>query len=183
MISFRPSSAPQRRKNRCFPAFSLAEVTLVIGITALTLLPLVSLLPFGLDTLRKSASKSAEARMLQSIASDYQMRTWVPNAKGVDERVIKLDNTDYHFDEAGLPTTPGSFDHIYNARAIVVAENGTILNQDHSGGPNRYLRRLNIRITSDINNPLALNDNSDAYWERPLLIANLEQTGTLTPLP
>lgn len=182
MIAYPYPLRTRLRPGGCHPAFTLAEVSIVIGIVAITLLPLVSLLPFGLDTMRKSASQSAEARMLQSIASDYQMRNWVPDAKGVDQRVIQLNDTDYHFDEAGLPATPGSFDHVYNARAMVVPGDGVILNQDNSGGPNRYLRRLIIRITTEINNPQALNDNSGKYWERPLFIANLEQTGTLDPL-
>lgn len=163
--------------------FSLAEVTLTVGIAAMALLPMVALLPYGLDTMRKSASKTAEARMLQAIASDYQMRNWVPNATGVTEREVKLENNDYQFDEAGLPVTPGSFEHIYSARAIVAQDNGPTLNQDGTGGPNRYLRRLTVRITSDVRSTSALDDGSKAYWERPLLIANLEQTGTLRPLP
>lgn len=163
--------------------FSLAEVTLVIGIAALTLLPLVSLLPFGLDTMRSSANRTAEARILQAIVSDYQMRTWVPQGTGVAERQIQLDNTDYQFDQAGLPATSSSFDHTYNARAIVLPGNGPALNTDGSGGPNRYLRQLTIRITTHIQDAAALNDNSGKYWERSLFIANLEQTGTLSPLP
>jgi uncharacterized protein (TIGR02598 family) len=167
---------------RICAGFSLAEVTLVIGIAAITILPLMSLLPFGLDTLRESASRSAEARMLQSIASDYQMRAWVPSAVGVSEREIKLEDTEYHFDEAGLPAVEGTFEHTYNARAIVAPDQGPVLNGDGSGGPNRYLRQLTIRITADLKNAEALNEGSPSAWERSLLIANLEQTGTLSAL-
>jgi uncharacterized protein (TIGR02598 family) len=162
--------------------FSLAEITLVIGIAAITIIPLVSFLPLGLNTLRESASRSAEARILQTIASDYQMRTWVPAGVGVDERPIILEDSTYHFDEAGLPVIKDSFNHRYSARAIVRPGHGPSLNVDGSGGPNRYLRQLNIRITADINKANAFEDGSGSYWERSLFVANLEQTGTLSAI-
>jgi|GEM_PF-6349171 len=172
-----------KKTRRNFAAgFSLVEVTLVIAVAAITILPLMSLLPFGLDTMRLSASRSAEARMLQIIASDYQMRPWVKNATGVSEREVQLEDTEYFFDEAGLPVQKDSFSHTFSARAIVAPGNGPNLNQDNSGGPNRYLRLLTIRITSDLKNDQALNENSDSSWERSLFIANLEQTGTLSSL-
>ena len=174
--------SPASFRHRALEGFSLAEVSLVIGIAAITILPLLSLLPFGLNTMRESASRSAEARMLQTIASDYQMRAWVPSAVGVSQRQIQLANTDYCFDEAGLPVTKNSFEHVYSARAIVTPGNGPLLNGDGTGGPNRYLRQLTIRITADLTHATALDENSASAWERSLMIANLEQTGTLSPL-
>lgn len=166
-------------RSRCGRAFSLVEVSLVIGIAAIAILPLVSLLPTGLNTLRQSTSRTAEARMLQAIAADYQMRVWVKASTGIETRIVELNGTDYYFDDAGLPATKGSREHIYTAKTLPNAA-GPALNTDGSGGVNPYLRALKVRITDKTGDDQALADNSGLYWERSLLVANLEQTGPIT---
>lgn len=163
-------------------AFSLTEVTLVIGIAAVTILPMVSLLPFGLNTLRSSASRTAEARMLQAIASDYQMRVWIKTSTGISTRIVELTDGLYHFDQAGLIVAKGSQGHVYTVKSIVHAT-GPTLNNDGTGGTNPYLRQLKVRITDRPDADEALQDHSGQYWERSLMVANIEQTGPLAVNP
>lgn len=59
--------SPLPPKNRA--AFSLVEVTLALGVVAVSLLSLIGLLPAGLTSLRESMDQTVHAQIVQRIAA------------------------------------------------------------------------------------------------------------------
>jgi uncharacterized protein (TIGR02598 family) len=62
-------------------AFSLVEVTLALGVAAISLLVIFSLLPVGLQTNQRSMEQTASANILSSVAADLRA-TPVTNPRG-----------------------------------------------------------------------------------------------------
>lgn len=62
-------------------AFSLVEVTLAIGVAAVSLLVIFSLLPVGLQTNQRSIEQTASVDMLSAVAADLRA-TAVTNPRG-----------------------------------------------------------------------------------------------------
>lgn len=95
--------------------FTLVEVALAVGITVTVCITLMGLIPQSMDAMHKSALVSADARVVQSITSDYQMRDWATVvAQGAT-------NQDAYYDYHGLPTTKGALDVSFTARTQVLA--------------------------------------------------------------
>ncbi len=91
------------------------EVALAVGITVTVCITLMGLIPQSMDAMHKSALVSADARVVQSITSDYQMRDWATVvAQGAT-------NQDAYYDYHGLPTTKGALDVSFTARTQVLA--------------------------------------------------------------
>lgn len=165
--------------------FTLAEITLSVGIAAVCLLPLLGLMPYGLDSLRQSANRQAEARMTQTVVSSYQMATWVSqNASG--SREIVLQDKTFFFDQTGTELSSASDpERMYVVQAKVLEEpdinkDPTRLKGDSSRNP--YLRVLRLRFTDRPDHATAFQDGSGQYVERPVWISNVEQTGPLSSL-
>jgi len=55
-----------------FNAFSLVEVTLALGVAAISLLAIFSLLPIGLQTTQRSIEQTASADILSAIVADLR---------------------------------------------------------------------------------------------------------------
>lgn len=128
----------QRRLSQA--GFSLAEVTLAVGITSVGMLALIGLIPGGLDSMRQSSSKVAEAKIIQAVTADYQMGDWGSRTSGQ-----QLLDKDYYFDERGVEVPASDPWRHYTARATV-DRNFVVLSGEASSG-NKFLRRLQIRIT------------------------------------
>ncbi len=95
--------------------FTLVEVTLAVGITVTVCLTLMGMIPYSMDSMHKAALISADAQVVQSITSDYQMRDWATVvAQGAT-------NQDAYYDYHGLPTTMGALDVSFTARTQVQA--------------------------------------------------------------
>jgi uncharacterized protein (TIGR02598 family) len=60
-----------RRPSR-FSAFSLIEVTLALGVAAVSLLVIFSLLPIGLQTNQRSIEQTASANILSAVLADLR---------------------------------------------------------------------------------------------------------------
>jgi len=159
-----------RQSRRRYPAtiraaFTLAEVTISVGIAATVMMTLLAIMPLGLDSLRSSASRMADARIIQAVAADYQMRDW-SKVKPSDEAPILM-----AFDDRGTGVNHGSREHIYTAQ-IVLADDSPVLTGDTSGNP--FLRRLRVRISER-------GDMADAfsipafYREHHVMVANIEK--------
>jgi len=102
-------------------AFTLAEVALSMGIAAVCLMTLLAMLPYGLDTLRTSANRQAEARMSQTIVAYYQMTTWVKQTP-TGSRSIDLGSRTFYFDQTGTEiSSPSDPDRAYAVDARVMA--------------------------------------------------------------
>lgn len=170
----------QRTRSVFTSAFTLPEVALSVGIATICLLTLMGMVPFGLDSIRNSANKQAEARMVQTITSFFQTTPWVTQDKGSGKTTIELKDKMFFFDQTGaeVPTADDA-DRMYTVEAKVEQVAPTIQG-DNWGNP--YLRKLRLRFTDRPNYAEALKDNSKQFTQRSVWVANLEQTGPMAKL-
>jgi uncharacterized protein (TIGR02598 family) len=149
-------------------AFTLVETVLALAIVAGAVLSVVAMIPIGLDDLRQSYMKQAEARIIQTFIADYEMKSW---GKAGNEMTLK-DKTLY-FDARGtvLPKA-GVFDHAITAKATMQKE-WPKLPGDPT--PSRHVRRLDVKITQAVNNTNAFEDPK-LYIQRSAWVANFDQT-------
>jgi uncharacterized protein (TIGR02598 family) len=167
-------------RRRLAPAFTLPEVALSVGIATIALLTLLGMVPFGLDTIRASANKQAEARMVQTITTFYQTTPWVTQDGGSGSTKIELKDKMFFFDQTGAEVqNADAADRMYTVEAKVEPTPPT-LQGDNWGNP--YLRRLRLRFTDRPNYTEALKDNSKQFSQRAVWVANLEQTGPMVKL-
>ncbi len=79
-----------RPPKRVEHAFSLVEVTLALGVVAVSLLSLLGLLPAGLGVLRESMDQTVYTQIVQRVASEVSVTDF-----------DSLANTTFSFDEQG----------------------------------------------------------------------------------
>lgn len=169
-----------RLTNSLRQGFSLPEVAISLGIAATALLTLVSLLPFGLNTLRDAGNKQAESRIIQSVIDGYQTGSWVtehPENGGTTNPQERI----FFFDQTGTELPDGA-DTECNYVARVLIDEAPSLKGDVSS--NQYLRQLMVRITDrPVDYKKILSDDDHAaggYRESNVLIALLNQTGLIS---
>ncbi|MEZ0386733.1 MAG: Verru_Chthon cassette protein B [Verrucomicrobium sp.] len=155
------------KRTRYPSAFSLVETVTALGIVSIAVLTLVALIPSGLDDLRKSSLKQAEARIVQSVVGVYQMVSW-----GAPGTSMTLPDKELYFDIRGTALKKGAPEHAITAKAVV---DKTLPTLSGDSSPSKHLRKVKVLITSQINNPNAF-DNPTLYQERSVMVANLEQT-------
>jgi uncharacterized protein (TIGR02598 family) len=148
-----------------------------MGIAATALITLVALLPVGLDTLRDSSAKQAEARIVQTILDRYQTGGWLEQAAAGGTRELLLKDRTLYFDQTGSEVeSAAAIDCNYAVRVSV----GTAPTLQGDAQSNEYLRQVRVRIAhSALNLDTALAEGSGMYRERSVWIALLEQTGPL----
>jgi uncharacterized protein (TIGR02598 family) len=153
-------------------AFSLVEVTLSVGITAIGVISLVGLIPGGLDSLRKSNARVAEAKIVQAVTADFQMGDWGTRASGQ-----RLEDREYHFDDRGFPVSSSDPWKHYTVKANIEQAttelNGVTIKGDIT--PNSYLYRLTIKIT-DQKDPTPAFTNPRLHHTYGNMVALIEQT-------
>ncbi|MCB1086152.1 MAG: Verru_Chthon cassette protein B [Verrucomicrobiae bacterium] len=114
--------------------FSLVEVTLAIGITAVALVSLMGMLPKGLKTLQKAADQAVMGRINQQILGELQVTPWDSVGSG-GSPLESFDGAVRIYDDQGieLPKTErGSFDHVYTAKISVPSKGNRL--PKHAGG-------------------------------------------------
>ena len=148
--------------------FTLVETVLALAIVAGAVLSIVALLPVGLEDLRKSYMKQAEARIIQTFIADYEMKTW--GKAGAD---MTLKDKTLYFDSRGtvLPKA-GVMEHTITAKATMLKEWPKLPGDPTSS---KHVRRLDVRITESVNNPNAFTDPK-LYSQRSAWVANFDQT-------
>lgn len=159
-IASHQSAWPSSRRG-----FSLAEVLFALAITSFALLALIGVLPEGLRSLQNAQRQEAEARIVQHLAAHYQVKTWDELGQSA------LQHHDLEFDGNGAPVEPSSTDSVYKARAEVM--DAAPLPNESAASP--YLRRLRIRITSQLHNGNAFNSPS-LHRERWVSLVDLDKT-------
>jgi uncharacterized protein (TIGR02598 family) len=148
--------------------FTLVETTLALAIVAGAVLSVVAMLPIGLDDLRQSYMRQAEARIIQTFIADYEMKTW--GKAGAD---MTLADKTLYFDARGtVVPKAGVMEHTITAKATMLKD-WPKLPGDPT--PSRHVRRLDVRITDHINNPNALTDPK-LHIRRSAWVANFDQT-------
>lgn len=160
--------------------FSLAEVIMAVGITAIGVTSLIGLVPAGLDSLRQSAARVAQTKIIQAVTADFQMGDWGQRNAGQ-----MLTDREYSFDEQGLIVPKDDPWRHYSVKATIERNadesSGIKLFGDPTG--NRYIYRLVIRITDKRDADAAFADNSgNQYTTHASMVAFIEQTGSLRDL-
>lgn len=148
------------------PAFTLAETLFAMAIVSFTLLTIIGLMPTALDGLRQSERRSAEARILQSLAAEYELLPWT-ELQNLGRR------GPFYFDETGLArrTVDESTRYLAEVSDSLLQADDHRLPGEASGSP--YLKQLRISITDRVQDTAALGSNADDGKKREfyLLIA------------
>lgn len=164
--------------------FSLIEVTIALGITAIALVSLMGMLPKGMETLRAAADKAIEGRIHQQILGELQLTPWeAPGAQpgegggGGGEMNSPIDA--FHkqvrfYDDQGIEipaSDKGEVNHVYTARINLpqVGESTplSVGGASHPGvmepltgtstGESTYLRLVIVEVTSMVDPRFLLN--------------------------
>ncbi|TDU81495.1 uncharacterized protein (TIGR02598 family) [Prosthecobacter fusiformis] len=144
-----PTSLRSRRSG-----FSLAEVTIATGITALAMTTLLGLIPEGLNNIRQAGDLAAETQITNHLFGAVTQAKW-HNAVGEDLLAPAFDQQRYFFDDQGVAIeaeNPG-MDLAYIAEVSVppadvpLTADSTATNEDYDP----YLRRVTVRVTNAAN--------------------------------
>lgn len=131
--------------------FSLAEVTIAVGITALGLVALLGLLPQGYDMARKTSQMTAESRIVQQITGEFQTGDW--NQIGLAAARNRM------FDDQGLEVldTTG-LGPSYIVRVTIPALDMRLPGAAAAANPEENLRRVIIDIAASTNPAFTFQD-------------------------
>jgi uncharacterized protein (TIGR02598 family) len=114
-------------------SFSLVEVTLALGVAAISLLVIFSLLPIGLQTNQRSIEQTASADILSAVVADLRA-TPVTNPRGNATMSTQfgisipatgsMGTTTLFFNTAGQSATSQQFDSRYRIIVTFVPNGG-----------------------------------------------------------
>ena len=118
MISHEQQSQSIRFQSMCAArfgsaGFSLVEVVIAIGILSFAMVPLLGMLPTGLNTFRNSIDRSVSTQIAQQILNEARQTdfTNLPSLQG-----------NRYFTDEGDPTTETSPNRIYLARTDIITQ-------------------------------------------------------------
>lgn len=120
----------KNNKHRRDAAFSLVEVTLALGITAVALVSLMGMLPQGMKTLQRANDQAVMGRIHQQILGEIQLTPWEAEGGG-SPPLDSFDKSVRFYDDQGieLPASDkGEFNHIYTARILLPRAGQTMPN-------------------------------------------------------
>lgn len=100
--------------------FSLVEVTLAIGITAVALVSLLGMLPKGMATLQRATDEAVTGRIHQQIMGEIQLTPWESEGGG-GSPLDRFDRQIRYYDDQGIQMTETDRQrnpqfHVYTAR-------------------------------------------------------------------
>lgn len=128
-------------------AFSLAETLFAMAIVSFTILSIIGLMPAAMDELRQAERRAAEARILQSLAAEYELLPW-------RELERFTPRGPFAFDETGLQRQAQDSNTRYLATIDMPTDSPVLLPGEGSSSP--YLKQLRIRITDRVLDASAL---------------------------
>jgi uncharacterized protein (TIGR02598 family) len=79
---------------RCQSGFSLVEVVLAVGVVSFSLLPMLALLPTGLESVRESANETALGAIVAKARAELNQAAW-------SDVSSNLNGNQWFFDESG----------------------------------------------------------------------------------
>ena len=125
-----------------------------MAIVSFALLTIIGIMPSALDELRQSERRAAEARILQSLAAEYELLPW-QEIKNFGRR------GPFYFDEAGLQRL--NIDETTRYQAQIEVPTGRLAELTLPGetNPSPYLKQLRISITDRIQDAGALGSDID----------------------
>ncbi|MGB8354705.1 MAG: Verru_Chthon cassette protein B [Chthoniobacteraceae bacterium] len=102
-------------------AFTLVEVVMAIGIIAFAFIPLVGLLPVGLDMSRRAIDTTVQSQIVQQLSTEAQQSDF----STLSTLASNSTTTPYYFDDQGSKAT-NSANQIYEAVYSVALNSGTV---------------------------------------------------------
>ncbi len=141
-----PDPGPGDRRG----GFTLAEVTITVGIVATVLMALFALLPMSLDQVRTASGLSTGGRILQQVGAELQMSGWTVDA---DYRRVtgSFESGLRFYDGEGQLLVSGSPAEavVYTALVAVDEEGCGVDTEPHINGSvgNPFLLRLTVDVT------------------------------------
>lgn len=192
------------RPRTAHPAgFSLVEVTLAIGITAIALVSIMGMLPKGLETLRRATDRAVMGRIHQQVLGELQLTSWEAEGGG-SSPLDAFDGQIRYYDDQGIElegNEAGGQNHIYTAR-VTLPRSGSSLPSSVGGGTYKgtvipgesqvadaYLRLVIVEITGNVDptflsNPSTEFDNlnyRNAVYTYRTMIAKMDRTFEADP--
>lgn len=160
-------------------AFSLVEVTLAIGITAVALVSLMGMLPRGIKNLQRASDKAVMGRIHQQVLGEIQLTAWETGDGSNDTPPIdSFDGLVRYYDDQGIELPKPSSEeeklrHVYTAR-ISLPKPGASLPQsvgkgsyggaklpgDASVSSDQFLRLVLVEITSNVDDRFLADPNT-----------------------
>jgi uncharacterized protein (TIGR02598 family) len=137
-------ASKHRRLLACVRGFSLPEVTIAVGITALGIVAILGLLPQGYDMAMKTSQLTAESRIVQTITGEFNTGDWSRIEDGV--------RGNRWFDDQGLEVRSRNDTAIsYVALVEVPAPDMRLPGNNSNAQPEDALRRIIIKIAASPN--------------------------------
>lgn len=163
-------------QSRSRQGFSLAEVTIAVGIAALGLMSLLGLMPQGLEMARRTSEISAEVRIAERLAGDLQLEKWsnltqYSGGSGVirlydDQGLDITDSTDKNFLSfvVQIKVFPDDIELPASTKANLVAS---------ANAPAKFLKRAVVKIATTTNQGFDFSDaNKRSYRTFSSVLAN-----------
>lgn len=161
-----PFPSPTDCAHRLQRGFSLVEAVLAIGTAATVVVVLIGLIPSSLDQMSEAARTTAEARIVQAVVANYQMRPWqdilTQQQSGIEE--------DTFFDSQGAPVEEHSPDRYFTARVSV--HDAPMLPGTYA--VNDRLRQVLVRLTDRPDIEAAFRDPK-LHHPHPVVIAQTDK--------
>jgi len=147
-------------------AFSLAEVTIAVGIAAFGLVATLGLLARGLTTISEAGHIAAESRIAQFLVGEVLLNDW--------DSLDEYDNSERYFDAQGLEVIRGNANtSIYTAVVEIPAPDVTL---PGAGGPEPHLRRVLVHIAKSVENQLSYNEDPTRFATYASIVANMKKS-------
>jgi uncharacterized protein (TIGR02598 family) len=155
----------------CAHGFSLVETVMALGIMGLAITALLGLIPHGIEMSRKAGHASAEARIVDTIATRLSNMPWIAGTGGA----VSIDQQDKKrmlFDDQGVQVESNS-DYapaVYVARVLVRGTGGgpKLPGKDE---PQPLLRYVEIQIAATPNTKFDFDRaGARSYQSMPLIL-------------
>lgn len=150
--------SPVHRQPSRTQGFTLAEVLFATAILSFALLTIIGVMPSTLAELNDAEARMTEARILQSISTEWQTQSW-SQITSHQSRLL------YYFDSRGARTdAPSGNDSVEDAAVYAAAVYpkrittfGQVPGDENDGSEaGQFLTRLNVVVTRQMTSPEAL---------------------------
>jgi uncharacterized protein (TIGR02598 family) len=134
------------RKRYLF-GFSLAEVTIATGITAIAMTTLLGLIPQGLQNIKESGDLAAQSRISRHLFGVLAQESW-QDSSGSDTLSYNFDRQRYYFNDQAMlieDERPDELEVAYVAE-LLVSDDDFVLPTATASDP--FLRRVTVRVAN-----------------------------------
>jgi uncharacterized protein (TIGR02598 family) len=160
-------------------AFTLAESLIAMSIVSFTLITILGLLPSGMESMKQSEERAARARIMATLVSEYEAMDWEAL-----NRLAGSEQGPFFFDRNGIRLSASTTqEKVYAAKTRVSAENDRRTQIGGGNSTNKYLRVLEITVSSRATEGNPFSENQpDALDRRAIMLGDTgSRVGELMP--